>query len=84
MTALEDLVPRELGWVLAVFGAVLVLMMTVIIVIVAVFADEPWGDVAPDFLAFWALGALGGAAGVRMLRRYARQRRNTEPFTDSG
>ena len=67
MTDGPGALPRWLGWAMAIPGVLLVLTMSFVIVIVALFADEPWGDVAGDFLMFWVLGVLAAIAGIRVL-----------------
>jgi hypothetical protein len=66
--------PRWLGWVLLIVGGLDAILWTFVIVVVAVFADEPWGDVAGDFFALWLLGALAAIAGIRILRGTSRKR----------
>ena len=66
--------PRWLGWVLAISGSLLTIMMTFIVVVIALFADEPWGDVAGDLFAFWFIGVLAALAGIRILRGTSRRK----------
>ena len=69
--------PRWLGWVLLVSGGLAAIGWTCIIVVVALFAKEPWGDVAGDFVAFLLIGVLAAAAGFRVLRGTGRAKVST-------
>jgi hypothetical protein len=59
--------PRWLGWALAFVGAVLTLAMILILSVLIVFADEPWGDIAWLLIGFAAIGMLALIAGVRIV-----------------
>jgi hypothetical protein len=72
MSALTMRIPRWLGWVLLVVGALDTLLWGFVIVVIALFADEPWADVAGELLALWLLGVLATIAGVRILRGTSR------------
>jgi hypothetical protein len=65
--------PRWLGWLLLVVGVLGVVLLTFIVVVIALFADEPWGDIAGDLFMLWLLGVLVALAGIRVLRRTSRQ-----------
>jgi hypothetical protein len=49
-------------------------LWTSILVVIALFADEPWGDVAGELLALWLLGVLAVVAGIRILRGTSSER----------
>jgi hypothetical protein len=66
--------PRWLGWVLLVAGTIDAVLWTFMIVVFALFADEPWGDVAGELFMFWLLGVLATIAGIRILRGTSRRR----------
>ena len=69
MSALTMRTPRWLGWVLLIAGALDALLWGFVIVMIALFAEEPWGDMAGELLALWLLGVLGD-------RRYSDTSRN--------
>jgi hypothetical protein len=48
MSALTMRTPRWFGWVLLVARALDTILWGFVIVVIALFADEPWGDVAGD------------------------------------
>ena len=60
--------PRWLGWVLLIAGILDAVLWTFMIVVFALFADEPWGDVAGELFMLWLLGVLAAVAGIRILR----------------
>lgn len=60
--------PRWLGWVLLIAGGLDALLWGSVIVVIALFADEPWGDVAGELFALCLLGVLAAAAGIRIIR----------------
>jgi hypothetical protein len=60
--------PRWLGWVLLIAGGLDAILWTFVIVVVALFADEPWGDVAGELFGLLILGVLAALAGLRILR----------------
>lgn len=64
--------PRWLGWVLLIAGALDALLWGLVIVMIALFAEEPWGDMAGELLAPWLLGVLAVIAGIRILRGTSR------------
>jgi hypothetical protein len=60
--------PRWLGWVLLIAGGLDAILWTFVIVVIALFADEPWGDVAGELFGLLILGVLAALAGIRILR----------------
>ena len=60
--------PRWLGWVLLIAGGLDAILWAFVIVVVALFADEPWGDVAGELFGLLILGVLAALAGLRILR----------------
>jgi hypothetical protein len=60
--------PRWLGWVLLVAGGLDAVLWGFVIVVFALFADEPWGDVAGTLIGLFILGVLAAVAGIRILR----------------
>jgi hypothetical protein len=72
MSALTMRTPRWLGWVLLIAGASHALLWGFVIVVIALFAEEPWGDMAGELLALWLLGVLAAIAGIRILRGTSR------------
>jgi F0F1-type ATP synthase assembly protein I len=60
--------PRWLGWVLLIAGGLDAVLWGFLIVVFALFADEPWGDVAGTLIGFFILGVLAAVAGIRILR----------------
>lgn len=60
--------PRWLGWVLLIVGALDAILWTFVIVVIALFADEPWGDIPGELFALCLLGVLAAIAGIRILR----------------
>jgi hypothetical protein len=72
MSALTMRTPRWLGWVLLITGALDALLWGFVIVVIALFADEPWGDMAGELFLLWLLGVLAAAAGIRILRGTSR------------
>jgi hypothetical protein len=74
MSALTMRTPRWLGWVLLIAGASDALLWGFVIVVIALFAEEPWGDLAGELSMLWLLGVLSAAAGIRILRGTSRRR----------
>jgi hypothetical protein len=72
MSALTMRTPRWLGWILLVVGALDTILWGFVIVALALFADEPWGDMAGELFALWLLGVLAAIAGIRILRGTSR------------
>lgn len=68
MTLLTNRSPRWLGWVLLVSGGVLATLWVVLAVLIAVYGDDPWGDVVTILGTFVLFGILGAIAGFRILR----------------
>jgi hypothetical protein len=66
--------PRWLGWVLSIAGILDAVLWTFAIVVIALFADEPWGDMAGELFMLWLIGVLAAAAGIRILRGTSRRR----------
>lgn len=68
--------PRWLGWILLIAGVVNALGWGFAIVVIALFADVPWGEVAEvaaEMLMLCVLGVLAAVAGIRILRGTSRQ-----------
>jgi len=65
--------PRWLGWLLLIAGAIDAFLWIFVIVVIALFADEPWGDVAGELFGLMLLGVLAALAGIRILRGTSRQ-----------
>jgi hypothetical protein len=62
-----------LGWVLLIAGALNALLWTFIVVVIALFANEPWGDEAGMMFGLWLLGVLAAIASIRILRGTSRR-----------
>jgi hypothetical protein len=60
--------PRWLGWLLLIVGVLDAIGWGFVIVVITLFSDEPWGDVAIELFALSLLGVLAAAAGIRILR----------------
>jgi hypothetical protein len=60
--------PRWLGWVLLIAGGLDAVLWGLMILVFALFAEEPWGDVAGTLIGLCLLGVLAALAGIRILR----------------
>ena len=66
--------PRWVRWVLLIAGILDAGLWTFMIVVIALFVDEPWGDAAGELFMLWLLGVLAAVAGIRILRGTSRRR----------